>query len=259
MTPSSLARPGLMLLAGLLMAISLPAAEVAGGGFSATLSAEQKKAAGLATLTADERAALDQLVADDLAYARHENLTVLDGTFVSRRPEAERKSAGLDRLTPEQLARLNELVAAAIAARPQPKERPRLKDSDVLAKNKPEVHGSVTVGYGWGRGGSTRFGSLYTEYYDPATRLSLGVGLSTFNGSGYWGYGSDYDYAYPGAFYDPWYYPGNATSGVVDLGYHGDNWGAAVGYGFTRSDGVMRGDGSCFSLPANGGFGGRRH
>lgn len=258
MQPPSLLRPGLLLLAGLLLAGALPAVETS-GGFSATLSSEQKTAAGLTVLTAAERSALDQLVADDLAEARRENLTALDGTFVARQTDAERKAAGLDRLTTEQLTSLNALVAAALTARPTPLERPRLKDSDVFVKNKPEVHGSVTFGYGWSRGGSARFASFYTEYYDPASRLSLGVGASTFNGSGYWGGGPGGDYAYPGAFYDPWYFSGTATSGVIDLGYHGDNWAASIGYGFTRSDGLMRGDGSCFRLPADGGRGWRRH
>ncbi len=255
MKPLSWARPGLLLLAGLLLAGALRATE---GGFSATLSTGQKDAAGFAALSAAELTILDQLVADDLAYARRENLPVLDGTFAARQTEAERQAAGLDRLTTEQLARLNELVAAAITARPMPKERPRLKDSDVFVKNKPEVHGSVTFGYGWSRGGSARFGSFYTEYYDPATRLSLGVGVSTFNGSGYWGGGPGSDYAYSGSFSEPWYYSGNTTTGMIDLAYHGDKWSAAVGYGFTRSDGPMRGDGSCFTLPADGGLGGGR-
>ncbi len=255
MKPLSFARSGVLLLAGLLLARSLHGAE---GGFSATLSTGQKNTAGFTALSATELTALDQLVADELAYARRENLTALDGTFVARQTETGRKAAGLDRLTPEQVARLNELVAAAITARPAPKERPRLKDSDVFVKNKPEVHGSVTFGYGWSRGGSARFGSFYTEYYDPATRLSLGIGVSTFNGSGYWGGGPGSDYAYPGSFAEPWYYSGNTTSGLVDLAYHGDKWSAAVGYGFTRSDGPMRGDGSCFALPADGGFGGGR-
>src|SRR6185369_760647 len=97
----------------------------------------------------------------------------------------------------------NELVAAAIAARPTPKERPRLKDSDVLAKNKPQIHGSVTVAYGWGAGGrDMRAGSLWLDYYDPESRIGLGVGLSTSEG-GYYGYYPNY---YGGAAYYPGYY-----------------------------------------------------
>jgi hypothetical protein len=246
MIPSPLARPGWLLLAGLLMVGALRAAE---GGFSATLSTGQKNAAGLAALSAAELTALDQLVADDLAYARRENLTALEGAFVARQAEAGRKSAGLDRLTPEQQARLNALVAAAITARPTPKERPRLKDSDVLVKNQPQVHGSVTVAYGWGAGGrSMRAGSMWLDYYDPESHLGIGVGLSTVNGS-YPGYYPGY---YPGfatgGFYpdysDPRYYTPSAT--YYDASYRGDSF---------RSS--FQGDGACFRAGPSGGFGGR--
>lgn len=241
---SSFIRPRGLLLAGLLMVATLHAGE---GGFASTLTTEQKDGAGLATLKPDELRALDQLVADDLAYARRENLTLLDGTFIARHDEAERKQAGLDRLTPEQLARLNQLVAAAIAARPAPKERPRLKESEVLGKNKPQVHGSVTVAYGWGPGGrSMRAGSLWLDYYDPESRLSLGVGLSTFDGDGAYGY-------YPtGGYYYPGYYSGysgaqfSVTPRVYPgMAYDGDFRGA-----------FFPGEGGGFRPGPMGGFGG---
>lgn len=258
MTPLRSTRPGLALLAGLLMAVTLPAAE---GGFSATLALEEKTSAGLLTLSDDERAALDQLVADDLAFARREKLTALDGTFISRLAEAERKLAGLDRLSAEELAKINELVAAAIASRPQPKERPRLKDSDVIARKRSDVHGSVTVGYGWGSGGrSTRFGSVYVNYTDPSGRFGLGIGVTSVDGDGLWGYYPGYytpGYYYPG-FYD---YPGN---------YYGDFYEAApvyadatpraflnASYRLDSRNGSFGGDGACFRAAPAGGFGGR--
>ncbi len=249
MKPPSFARPGVLLLAGLLLAGSLPAAEAA-GGFSATLSSEQKTTAGLTTLTAEERSVLDQLVADDLADARHENLSALDGTFVARQTEAGRKAAGLDRLTPAQLAKLNELVAAAITAHPTPKERPRLKDSDVLVKNRAEIHGSVTVAYGWGAGGrSMRAGSLWLDYYDPESRLGLSVGLSTASGGGFGGYYPDYyaGYGYgPGYFSDPGVYFPTTSRAYLDASYRGENFGAEA----------FAGDGACFRPGSAGGLGG---
>ncbi len=264
MQPSPLARPGLLLLFSLLLARTLSAAE---GGFAATLSTEQRTVAGITTLGNDERAALDQLVADDLAFARREKLTALDGTFVSRRAEPERKQAGLDQLTAEQLAKLNELVANALAARTQPRERPRLKDNDVLVKKRGEVHGSVTVGYAWGSGGrSTRFGAFNVNYYDPESRIGISIGVSSSDGDGFWGYPGYYggDYAYPGFYpghpdYDypgfgggPWYRPGSSTTGMIDLSYHGENWGASAGYAFTR------GDDWCFRPAVDTGFRGGR-
>lgn len=252
MTPSPLTRPGLLVLAGWLLLVtgSLRAAD---GGFTATLSPEQRTAAGLTTLTDDERTALDQLVADDLAFARRENITDLGGTFVSRRTEADRKQAGLDRLSPEQLAKLNELVAAALAARPKPKERPRLKESDVLgAKRRGEIHGSVTVMYGWGRGGRDyRAGTLWLDYQDPDGRFGLGLGLTSADGDGFYGYYPGY--YYPGGYYadyypgygDPWYYP--APRVYLDASYPAGD----------RGD-FARGDGAYLRGPRSGGHGGGR-
>lgn len=249
MTPSPLTRPGLLFLAGWLL-IATGALRAADGGFTASLSLEQKTAAGVTALTVDERTALDQLVADDLAVARRENLTDLGSTFVARRTEAARKQAGLDRLTREQLASLNELVATAIAARPTPKERPRLKASDVLGKNRPQVHGSVTVAYGWGRGGREyRAGSLWLDYYDPDNRLGLGVGLSTSAGDGFYGY-------YPGHYADAYY-------SDYDPGYFGPRYYMAprvyidASYRADARGGFFRGDGACLRGVPAGGFGGR--
>lgn len=200
----------LILLVGLLFAAVL-AAQAAEGGFTATLSAEKQMTAGLAELTTAERSALDQLVADELALVRGTERPELSGTFVSRRTEAERKAAGLDRLTTAQLEKLNELVASALN-RPQPKERPRLKESDVLSTTRQNrVHGSVTVAYGWGRGGRDMWAeSLWLEYYDPERRFSLGIGLSNFDGDGFLGYYPDYYGFYPDyyGFYPDYYYGG---------------------------------------------------
>lgn len=212
-------------------------------GFTSTLSLANKTTAGLDSLAEDEWAALDKLVAEDLLYARREKLSALDGTFTGRRDEAARKRAGLDKLTAEQLARLNELVAAAIANRPAPKERPRLKEADVLAaKRRGEIHGSVTVAYGWGSGGREfRAGSLWLDYYDPENRFSLGVGISSIEGDGYPGYYPGY---YPRGYYDdgfyssPFFYPGN----IYDTDFRG---------GFSQDDIAS------FRPVSGGGFGGR--
>ncbi|MDI1250286.1 MAG: hypothetical protein PSV13_15595 [Lacunisphaera sp.] len=189
----------------LIMAASARAAE---GGFTATLSADKQLAAGLTALTTAERAALDQFVAAELALARSDGKPEFTGTFVSRRSEAERKAAGLDRLTTAQLEKLNEWVAAVLN-RPQPKERPRLKASDVLsAARENRIHGSVTVAYGWGHGGRDMWAeSLWLEYYDPERRFSLGIGLSNYDGDGFFGGYPDYYGFYPDYFgFYPDYY-----------------------------------------------------
>ena len=210
MTLSPSLRPGLPLLViGLCLLVAQLRA--AAGGFSATLPAEQQAAAGLTTLTVDERAALDRLVADDLILARSENSGDLDDTFVTRRTEAERRQAGLDRLSSEQLVRLNALVAAALARTPAPKARPRLQETEVLgAKTRGEIHGSVSVAYGWGRGGRAfRASSLELNYYDPESRIGLGLRITTTHGGypGYYhpGYYASPDDPFPGLFSDAFY------------------------------------------------------
>lgn len=219
-------------------------------GFIATLSNSDKAAIGLDGLAEDEWVALDDLVAEDLAFARRENLKDLDSTFIGRRSEADRKQAGLDRLTAEQLAKLNELVAAAIAKRPTPKQRPRLKESDVLAKRRGEIHGSVSLTYGWGAGGRDyRAGALWLDYYDPESRVGIGVGIATSEGG-------------PGYFY-PGYYPGYYRDGYWPGYYDYDFPRAPIQfYGFDnradfRGGGLMMNDGSCFRAIPAGGFGGR--
>ena len=190
-------------LAGVALAAGTALA-AATGGFSATLPTEAREAAGLTALTAAELAALDQLVTVEVRLARQQDLQELRGTFATRRTAEEWTQAGLDRLTPAQLAKLNALVAAALAARPQPRERPRLKDQDVLAGGaKPELHGSVSLGLGWASGGrSFRTTSFDVDYFDPVTGLEINVGYSTFKGDGFLGY-------YPGYYgpYDAWATP----------------------------------------------------
>jgi len=179
-------------------------AENSQGGFTATLSTEQKNAAGLTTLTPEERDALDQLVKAEVAQARGDGNTEFEGTFAARHTNEELQRAGLNRLTPEQLKKLNALIANAVAASPKPRERPRLRDTDVFnPQSKPQVHGEVTLTYGrTSGGGDFRGASMWVDYFDPKTGISLGVGISRFSGSGLWGFcPSYYDFG-PGYGYD---------------------------------------------------------
>jgi hypothetical protein len=175
------------------------------GGFTATLSSEEQTAAGLTRLSADEQTTLNTLVAREVSLARQGNVKAFAGTFSSRRKPAERTMAGLDRLTPTELEQLDRLVATAIAAGPAPATLPRrLRPDDVAVReNRLEIHGEVTLAYGWGSGGrDMRAGSLYTEIYDKQTGVTLGLGYSQFSGDGWWGYGDPYyycdDYFLPG-------------------------------------------------------------
>ena len=202
---------------------SLIAAEA---NFSATLSAEQQASTGLTTLTSEELAALDRLVAVDrlggtgLTAARPESLPELKNNFVARRSDEERKQAGLDRLTPAQLSQLNALIAGSNLGTPKPKDRPRIKDSEVFAApKKPEVHGGFSLTYGRGSGGSSfRSASMWVDYFDPTTGLGLSVGMTRSKGNGFYGY---YPYAYD---YYPYYRSGLGFGGSPYRGFDQDNW-----------------------------------
>ncbi|MBL9214335.1 MAG: hypothetical protein JNG83_02545 [Opitutaceae bacterium] len=190
-----------LLLAGC-VAAARPAA-AAEGGFSATLANDEIASAGITGLTVEERSALDALVAAEVAIARSENRRELADTFLGRRTAEERRRAGLDRLDAAQQARLNELVAAAIAAGPKPRQRPRLKESDVLnPRRRGEIHGSVSLAYGWGSGGRDfRASSLWLNYFDPDSGLGIGLGISDFRGDGFYGYYPGYYPEYFGSRY----------------------------------------------------------
>lgn len=231
-------------LAGTWLLIAAAASlSAATGGFVSTLSAGQQSAAGLPGLSDAERASLDQLVGSELAMVRQGQPEEITGTFLGRRTEAELTSAGLDRLTAAQKARLNEYIAAALATHPKPKERPRLKDDDVInPASQPQIHGSVSLTVGTAGSGRNFWGSsLWLDYYDPARGFGLSVGLSNFSGKGYYGYWPEY-YG-PGFYGDLPYYS--------DLSYRGP----------FRSD-AFAGDGMSLrtqGLGDSAGWYGRRH
>jgi len=204
MIPFRVIRSG-VLLAGLLATLggSLHAED----RFTATLTAEEMASAGLNLLGSGELSTLDHLVARDLAQARQLNLTALPGSLSERHSETERQLAGLDRLSPEQLASLDRLVTNAIARRPEPKERPRLKDADLLSEQgRLRVHGGLSFTYGWaGSGRNFREASAWVSYYDTQTGLGIGFGFSNYSGD-YLPYSS-----YPGYDYGRGYYPVNGT------------------------------------------------
>lgn len=189
----------LSLLGGwLAIAAALHAAE---GGFTATLSSEQKIATGLDRLAAEQRALLDRIVATEVAGARND-AGGLDGTFLSRRTDEERKQTGLNQLTGEQRDNLNLLVASAVAANPQPRERPRIRDAEIFTRpRKAEVHGGVSLTYGRSSGGGDfRSASMWVDYFDPNSGLGLGIGITRSKGSGFHGFYPGY-YGFGPSFY----------------------------------------------------------
>ena len=209
---------------GLLLATALRADD---GGFAATLSADQQVAAGLTGLTATERAALNRLIAAESAESRLAEGKVLSGTFGSRRTAAELKETGLDRLSDTELAKLNELIANATPARLKPKERPRLKDDDVIsAKARPELHGSVSFTFGQGPGGTFRGADLWLSYSIPDYGLTLDFGLSRYSGGFL-----PYRY-YPGDYFSPVISQGSLLLAPPDRLYRRDDFSSVTGRSF---------------------------
>jgi hypothetical protein len=110
---------------------------------------------------------------------------------------ATAESDELDALRPEASVTLDDL-------RPQPRERPRLRVSEVLTdEGRLRVHGGLSFTVGGSRGGGSFHGtSAWASYYDPVTGISLGFSYSTFSGDGL------YD-AYPGYYSS---YPSTSSS-----------------------------------------------
>jgi len=215
MIPFRVIRSG-VLLTGLLAALG-PALTAASASFTATLSPEQKTESGLTSLSPAELAALDRLVAADVTLRAH--LPALTDPYTRRYSETETKEAGLDRLTPEQLAKLDGLITSAVASAPplpQPRERPRVRDGEILSeKGRLQVHGGMSLTMGWASGGRNfREVGAWVSYFDPVTGLGLSVGFSRYTGDILGsGYGRDY---YSNAAYN--YSAPRTTFSAFELG-----------------------------------------
>ena len=160
--------------------------------FSATLSESQRAETGLAQLTEDNIAVIDALVRQDEATLKRRGSLGSFGGFSQRRSENERELAGLAGLTPAQLERLDGLAGLRISPPPpmivsEAKNRPQTSGVLVRPVERPyalEVHGSVSLSYGWSKAGSTRGGEMVVSVQDPAHRFSLSVGYSEYRGKG---------------------------------------------------------------------------
>jgi hypothetical protein len=160
--------------------------------FSSTLSDTQRTETGLAQLTEDNIAVIDALVRQDQTTLKRRGSLSSFGSFTQRRSDNEREIAGFNRLTAEQLARLDGLAALRIsppATAVLNAENGRRSSSGALVRPavKPyalEVHGSVSLSYGWSKGGSLRSGEMVVSVQDPAHRFALTVGYSESSGKG---------------------------------------------------------------------------
>lgn len=232
MTLSRLVR-GSFWLAALLGIAWAPLRAATDAGFTATLPAAQRSATGLDQLSASELALLDVLVASDLATARQLRVTTFAERFSNRHDGQQQ--AGLDRLNADQLALLDELVADTIAAQPQPKDRPRLKDNEVVSLQKRlEVHGGMSFTVGWASGGRNfREAGAWVSYYDPKSGLGMSFAFSQYSGDALYPYG----YYYPGAYaYNRagWY--GVVPGDTYDVGLFWARPNFALGINFSQTE-----------------------
>jgi hypothetical protein len=168
--------------------------------FASRLSDEERRASGVAKLTDEQVATLNNLVEREVRLARQGNVPAFASEFSLRRSAPERAKAGIDKLTPDERAKLDSLVAAAIAARPVEAvlETPRSHAEAVRGvAPKPIVHGHVSFTVGTaGNGRNFYGGSVYVEQTDPQKGYSIGVGYSEYRGKGLWLW-DDYDYYGP--------------------------------------------------------------
>ena len=230
MTLLRLVRGSFWLAACLAVALA-PLRAADDGGFTSSLSTGQRSATGLDQFTADELAMFDVLVASDLATARQLRITTFGERFSDRHSG---QKAGLERLDSDQLAQLDELVADAIAAQPLPKDRPRLKDNEVVSlQRRLQVHGGMSFTCGWASGGRDfREAGAWVSYYDPVSGLGLAVGFSQYSGDVLYPYGYGYyPYGYNRA---GWYgaVPGDTIG--AELSWSRPNF--ALGVGFSQTE-----------------------
>lgn len=179
-------------------------AETDDARFSSTLSDAQRAETGLAQLTEDNIAVIDALVRQDQATLKRRGSLGSFGTFSQRRSDNEREIAGFNRLTPEQLTRLDGLAGLRIsppAAAVLTAENGRRAGSGALVKPAPrpyalEVHGTMSLTYGWSKAGSIRSGEMVVSVEDPAHRFALQVGYSESHGKGLSSVYDPYDETY---------------------------------------------------------------
>lgn len=181
-----------VLLPLLVLAIGVPgtaAAADADGRFSRGLSGPERLETGLQRLTDDQVAVLDALVRRDAA-ARTATSAPSDppAKFSLRLTPDERRNAGLPSLNSTELARLDALVerhqaggmARALLGPPVfSSPASRLTPAETRKGQGREIHGTFSLGIGFGKGGySERSGGMTLTMDDPDRRYSVTVSYS---------------------------------------------------------------------------------
>ncbi len=206
----------------LLLALALALAAVtnlfaADTRFSQALAISERAEIGFNRLSSDQVAALDALVRRDLASQtssrRNEKDAPPAARFSQRLTADERTVAGLPIFNEKELTRLDELVAqngSAAVARAllaPPVFYPtgmRLRPIEPIKATAPEIHGSFTLAYGFGKGGySEKYGGVTLNYEDPKHNLAVSFSYSESHIKGGVPYRDDYprdEYISPSPF-----------------------------------------------------------
>jgi hypothetical protein len=151
--------------------------------FTKTLPATVQAEFGVNRLSTEQRATLDGLIERDIEAARQGDVVAFARGFCDRRTPEEQNRAGLTLLTAAERSRLDNVVATAIASRPisaptsfawSPTSARILRE-----RERPIVHGQVSVFVGGSSGGHSWYGgSFETSVTDPQHRLTLTVGMT---------------------------------------------------------------------------------
>ena len=178
-----------ILLVGGLLAGPALAGEAAKARFSQTLSTSEFVETGLNRLSSDQIAVLDALVRRDLvsqaAPARRGDPPAA-ARFSQRLTDDERRNSGLATLTATELAQLDTLAdrnLSAVLARtllaPPVFLAPGAPVRPEDGKTAPEIHGTLSLSYGMGKGGySEKAAGMMLRLDNPVHGFSLNVGYS---------------------------------------------------------------------------------
>jgi hypothetical protein len=179
-------RPLMLAFAFVLTAVT--SALAADTRFSQTLAISERAETGFNRLSSDQVAVLDALVRRDLAAqaAPRRNDPPPAARFSQRLTADERANAGLTQLTDKELTRLDALVdqhastalARTLLAPPvfAPAGLP-LRPTEAAPLS--GVHGSISLSYGFGKGGySEKTGAINLNYEDPVHGFSVMFGYA---------------------------------------------------------------------------------
>ncbi|MSU65003.1 MAG: hypothetical protein EXS38_02625 [Opitutus sp.] len=188
-----------------LAALSPAASAAESSRFSLRINATERTESGVSRLSSDQVAVLDALVRrDTVAFLTGATEPEAPARFSLRLTADERRNAGLAQLKAEEVVRLDSLVQSTQVPRstasllaPPPllsAARPQILEK----KKEREIHGSVSLTYGWGGGSSVKSGSMLMSMEDPEKKYSVTIGYTETHVKGPNGYRGDYIGDMPG-------------------------------------------------------------